>query len=220
MTGTNRGAAGAPQRRWHRAAAHGVGLAPLVVLAGLAAAGRLPITFERSLMLWSGMLGLVLLLASFACTPLTTLSGWRGWLQIRRPLGLYGFGYALAHLVVYAATDAGFDPALVARDLGERRSMLVGMVALLLLVPLAVTSTDGWQRRLGPRWRALHRLVYLAVPLSVLHYLWLERDVLTGAWIAAAVAGGLFALRIPALRRGLARLRQRRARRQLPQQPE
>jgi sulfoxide reductase heme-binding subunit YedZ len=187
---------------------HSAALAPLLVLAAQTAAGMLPITIERHLMLWSGMISLVLLLASFACTPLTAATGWRGWMQVRRPLGVYGFCYALAHLLVYAMYDGGLDPGLIWRDLGERRAMAIGLVALLLLVPLAVTSTDGWQRRLGARWRTLHRLVYAAVPLSVLHYLWLERDVIIGAQIATVVVGVLFILRLPALRRRLARLRQ------------
>lgn len=198
----------APPSQWLNIVTHLAGLGPLLALAGAAVIGRLPITIERISMLWSGTLALVFLVAAFACTPLTAISGWRGWMRIRRALGLYGFGYATTHVLVYAVTDAGFDLELIARDLSERRSMLVGFAALLLLIPLAVTSTDGWQRRLGSRWRALHRLVYLAVPLSVLHYLWLERDILTAAWIFAGIVALLFALRIPALRRRLTRLRQ------------
>lgn len=199
----------APPSQWLNIVTHLAGLGPLLALAGAAVIGRLPITIERIVMLWSGTLALTFVVAAFACTPLTTISGSRGWMHIRRALGLYGFGYAVAHVLVYGITDAGLDIELIARDLGERRSMLVGFAALLLLVPLAVTSTNGWQRRLGARWRALHRLVYLALPLSVLHYLWLERDILTAAWIFAGIVALLFALRIPTLRRRLTRLRQR-----------
>jgi methionine sulfoxide reductase heme-binding subunit len=82
------------------------------------------------------------------------------------------------------------------RDLGERRSMLIGFAGFLLLIPLAVTSTAGWQRRLGKRWRTLHRLVYAAAILSVWHYLWLDRDIITTPLIYAAIVGGLLALRL------------------------
>ena len=98
------------------------------------------------------------------------------------------------------------DLALIARDLEERQAMSVGLLALLALIPLAATSTRGWQRRLGKRWRTLHRLIYVAVPLSVWHYLWLERDIITLPLVYAAVVGGLLALRLPALRHALRRL--------------
>ena len=78
--------------------------------------------------------------------------------------------------------------------------MSIGLLALLLLIPLALTSTRGWQQRLGKRWKVLHRLVYLAVPLSVLHYYWLERDIVTAPLIAAAIVAALLVLRLPAVR--------------------
>jgi sulfoxide reductase heme-binding subunit YedZ len=90
---------------------------------------------------------------------------------------LYGFLYAVVHVWNYAVWENGLDWELIARDLEERRAMAVGLLALLALIPLAATSTRGWQRRLGKRWRTLHRLVYVAVPLSVWHFLWLERDI-------------------------------------------
>jgi methionine sulfoxide reductase heme-binding subunit len=198
------------RQHWYRILAHLVGLAPVVFWLWQAVSGSLPITFPRTLMLQSGMHALWLLVASFACTPLVSLSGWRGWVQLRRPLGLYGFAYSVAHLFIYAWYDGNFDLALIWRDLGERRSMAVGLLALLLLVPLAITSTEGWQRRLARRWRTLHRLVYGAVVLAVLHYLWLERDIQTGAWLAFGLVGLLFVLRLPALRRRLAQRRRQR----------
>lgn len=199
---------------WHRALVHGLAITPLLALAFRALVGALPLNLERYLMLRSGLIGLVLLVAAFACTPLTALSGRREPLQVRRALGVYAFLYAAAHLGVYASYEAGFDPALIWRDLGERRAMTVGLIALLALLPMAITSTDGWQRRLGPRWRALHRLVYLAVPLAVLHYYWLDRDILTAPLAFGAVVATLFILRAPPLRQALARARRGLARRQ------
>lgn len=199
---------------WPRTTAHGLALAPLLVLALRVVAGALPLNLERYLMLRSGMIALVLLVAAFACTPLTALTGRREPLQMRRALGVYAFLYAAAHLAIYASYEAGFDPALIWRDLGERRAMTVGLIALLALVPLAITSTDRWQRRMGPRWRALHRLVYLAVPLAVLHYFWLDRDIVTTPLTFAAVVTTLFVFRLPAIRQALARARRRLAGRQ------
>ena len=101
--------------------------------------------------------------------------------------------------------ENALDPALIVRDLGERPAMPIGLLALLALVPLALTSTRGWQQRLGRRWKVLHRLVYLAVPLAVWHYLWLDRDILTIPLIYAAIVAVLFILRIDAVRNGLRR---------------
>lgn len=201
------GAAPRLRANWHRVLAHSLALAPLLILGLQAAAGALPINLGRYLMLRSGTIALLLLVAAFACTPLTTLSGRREPLQVRRALGVYSFLYALAHLLVYAWYESGLDLALIWRDLGERRAMLVGLIALAALAPLAITSTDGWQRRLGPRWRALHRLVYLAVPLAVLHYYWLDRDILTAPVAYAAAVALLVLLRLPPLRQAIARLR-------------
>ncbi len=78
--------------------------------------------------------------------------------------------------------------------------MTIGLLALLALIPLALTSTRGWQQRLGRRWKTLHRLVYLALPLSVWHYYWLERDILTVPLIAAGIVAILLLLRVPAVR--------------------
>ena len=154
---------------------------------------------------------LLLLLASLACTPLNTLFGWPQVVQVRRTLGLYGFGYVILHLLSYAALDNMFDFELIWRDVGERRSMIAGFAALLVLIPLAITSTRGWQRRLGRGWRALHRLVYVALPLSVLHVFWLERDFIRAPVLYALIVGGLLALRVPPVRRLIVRARTRRA---------
>ena len=89
-------------------------------------------------------------------------------------------------------------------------AMSVGLLAFALLIPLALTSTNGWQRRLGRRWKVLHRLVYIAVPLSILHYLWLERDIKDWVWLYASLAAILFVIRYPAIRQAIVRKRQHR----------
>jgi sulfoxide reductase heme-binding subunit YedZ len=191
---------------WHRVLAHSVGLFTLVWLAFDYATQEDIYTFNRTVMLRTGSAGLALLVASFACTPASRLFGWQRPTQIRRALGLYGFLYSVMHVWNYAVWENGMDMALIARDLEERQAMSVGLLALLALIPLAATSTRGWQRRLGKRWRTLHRLVYVAVPLGVLHTLWLDRDIITVPLVYAVIVGVLLALRLPALRHAVRRL--------------
>jgi sulfoxide reductase heme-binding subunit YedZ len=187
------------KRNWHYLLAHLAGLVPLLVIAAYYLSDTL-VNPVRYIILRSGTLGLIFLVASFACTPVRLLFGWPGAIQIRRALGLYGFFYAGLHLWAYLALENTFYFDLIWRDLGERRAMLIGLIAFLLLVPLAITSTRGWQRRLGKRWRTLHRLVYLAIPLSVWHYLWLDRDFITVPLIYAAIVGILLLVRLPVVR--------------------
>jgi methionine sulfoxide reductase heme-binding subunit len=197
------------KQHWHRVLAHALALIPLAMIAGNFLRGDLEANLNRSVTLRTGSAALILLVASLACTPLNMLLGWRWAVQIRRTLGLYGFLYITLHLLAYAALDNWLDLELIWRDIGERRSMIAGLAAFLVLVPLALTSTTGWQRRLGRRWRTLHRLVYLAAPLSVLHVFWLERDFIRQPLIYTAIVAALLALRLPPLRRAIARARSR-----------
>ena len=113
------------------------------------------------------------LLATLAITPLRRLTGWNGWIRWRRRLGLAAFFYASIHLLLYLWLDQFFDWGEIGRDILKRRFITVGLLAYGLMVPLAVTSTAGWIRRLGGRtWRRLHRLVYAIAVLGVLHYWW------------------------------------------------
>lgn len=197
------------QQNWLRVLAHTAALTPLAVLGFNYLRDDLPVILDRYLILRSGAIGLILLVASLACTPLNTLLGWPRIIQIRRLLGLYGFMYVTLHLLVYAVLESQLDFNLIWRDLWERRSMTVGLISFLALIPLAITSTQGWQRRLGRRWRLLHRLVFLATPLGVLHYYWLDRDFVTAPLIYAAIVGGLLFLRLPAVRQAIVQARRR-----------
>ena len=191
---------------WHRALAHGAGWFTLIWLTLDYSAQPDPFTFNRTVMLRTGSAGLALLIASFACTPLSRITGWQRPVQVRRALGLYGFLYAVIHVWNYAVWENGWDWELIARDLEERRAMAVGVLAMLTLIPLALTSTRGWQRRLGKRWRLLHRLVYVALPLSVWHFLWLERDIITVPVLCGLLVGALLVLRVRAVRQPLRQL--------------
>lgn len=197
------------RQSWHRVLAHALALAPLAGLAIGYLRDDLTVDPVRFANLRTGLVGLLLLVAAFACSPIATLTGWRQATQLRRPLGLYAFLYISMHLALYAIYDGELDLELILRDLGERRAMAIGLAAFVLLVPLALTSTAGWQRRLGKRWRTLHWLIYLAVPLSVLHFYWLDRDIKTAPLRYAGVVALLLALRLRPVRQAIVRLRQR-----------
>jgi sulfoxide reductase heme-binding subunit YedZ len=155
-----------------------------------------------------GAVGLAFLIASFSVTPISIFTGKTNLKPIRRPLGVYGFCYIALHLLAYAWLSNYLDWALILRDIGERRAMSIGLLAFALLIPLALTSTNGWQKRLGRRWKILHRLVYFAVPLSILHYFWLERDIKDWVFVYAALVAILFLVRYPAIRQAVGRTRQ------------
>lgn len=119
-----------------------------------------------------GVWGLRLLLLTLAVTPLRWWTG-LGWLlRYRRMLGLFAFFYILLHFLVYAGLDLRLDLAHLGEDLAKRPFILLGFLGLCLLLPLAITSTRGWMRRLGRRWQTLHRLIYAAAILGVWHYYW------------------------------------------------
>jgi len=144
----------------------------------------------------SGSWALNLLLAGLAITPLRRL-GAPGWLlRLRRMLGLYAFFYASVHLLIYLWLDQLFDWPAIVHDIIKRPFITVGMAAFALLLPLAITSTDGWLRRLKRRWGQLHRLVYPLAVLAVVHYLWLVKRDLTEPLLYAAVLGLLLGLRL------------------------
>jgi sulfoxide reductase heme-binding subunit YedZ len=138
-----------------------------------------------------GFWTLVLLLVTLSPTPIQRLTGWKWPLRLRRMLGLETFVYACLHFLLYAALDQGLDLGEIGRDIIKRKFITVGLLALLLLVPLAVTSTDGWVSRLGfKRWKRLHRLIYVAAALGVIHFAWRVKSDLS----EPAVFGGALAV--------------------------
>jgi sulfoxide reductase heme-binding subunit YedZ len=193
---------------WRNILVHVIACLPLLLTAYEYVTGTLPIVLDRHLVIRFGAVGLAFLVASFTITPISILTGKTNLKPIRRPLGVYGFCYITLHLLAYAWLSNYFEWDLILRDIGERRAMSVGLLAFALLIPLALTSTNGWQRRLGRRWKILHRLVYFAVPLSILHYFWLERDIKDWVLVYAALVTILFLIRLPAIRQSMARRRQ------------
>lgn len=144
-----------------------------------------------------GWWGLVLLLAGLAITPLRQITGWNRLIRLRRMLGLVAFGYVTLHMTNYVAVDHFFDWGTIWEDLVKRPYITVGMTAFLLLIPLAVTSTDGWVRRLGGRrWQRLHYLVYAVAVLGVVHYFLLVKADVRGPLVFAGAVALLLGYRV------------------------
>ncbi len=126
----------------------------------------------REILHVTGKTSLNLLLITLCATPLRELTGQTWWVRPRRLLGLMAFSYALLHFLVYAVLELELQLGELGRELARRPYILVGTVALLALIPLAITSTDRMMRRLGRRWQRLHRLIYPITALGIWHYYW------------------------------------------------
>jgi len=196
--------------------AHLAALTPLAVILFLAWQGRLTANPIQDITLRTGQTALVLLVLSLSITPLYTAFTLKELLPLRRRLGLYAFFYATLHFLTFVGLDYGFDAGLLKEAIFEKRYALVGFAAFLVLLPLAVTSTKGWMRRLGKRWKALHRWVYVAALLVIVHYVWLVKADIRLPLLYGAIVGILLALRIPAVAQRVRQWRQARRRKQTP----
>lgn len=192
--------AGGVARDWLRTAVLVASLLPLARLCWLGVAGGLgpnPVEFiTRSTGIWA----LGLLCATLAVTPLRRLTGWHRLARVRRRLGVCSFLYAALHVAAWVWLDQWFDPVSMLRDIGKRPFVTAGFAAFVLLVPLAATSTDAAMRRLGRRWATLHRLVYAAAALAILHFWWeraaknlLVEPMLYGALVALLLGWRVYA---------------------------
>lgn len=135
-------------------------------------------------------------LISLAVTPLRRLTGWNQVIGLRRMLGLFAFFYAFLHFSTYLVLDQFFAFDIIIEDIAKRPYITVGFAGFVLLIPLAITSTKGWIRRLGRRWQQLHRLVYVTACAGVVHYLWLVKLDTTRPLRYAAVLFVLLGLRV------------------------
>jgi sulfoxide reductase heme-binding subunit YedZ len=159
----------------------------------------------------TGNIAITLLILSLACTPINTLFKVPAINKLRRPLGLYAYMYAAIHLFIFTGLDYGFDFNLILLEVAEKRFVLAGLSAFVLLSLLALTSFRWWMVRMGKKWKNLHRLVYLANLLVVLHFAWavkgdvlrLQGDILRPL-VALVIVLSLLIMRIPAVRRRLA----------------
>lgn len=169
---------------------HVAALLPLTYLVLRLGTGRVEGDQVKFIQHVTGDTVLASLLLTLSVTPLRRFTGWNEVIRLRRQIGLTAFWYALLHFVTYLVFDQSLSVPDIADDIAEHPWVLVGFAGFLMLVPLAVTSTKGWVRRLGgKRWQRLHRLVYFAAGAGVLHYLWLvKKDVTAPLYWAAALA--------------------------------
>ncbi len=187
---------------------------PLIVLGFRAFTDNLTVNPIQAAQQRTGDTALVLLIYSLACTPIYTLYRWKEVLKLRRPLGLYAFFYALLHFCIFIGLDYGFDFNLMWSEISYKPYIIVGFSTLLILASLAITSFDQAKRWLKKKWKRLHRLVYLAGGLVVLHFAWASKgDFFTltgdiGPPLLAALAVSIeLVLRLPPVRRWLANRR-------------
>ena len=196
---------------WLRWTVHIAGILPALWIAALGLAGELTVNPYQAVEQRTGRIALIFLMLALACTPANLLLGWRQALRHRRTLGLYAFAYASLHMLILVGLDYGWSFRLLRADLDTKPFIWVGASALLILAALAATSFVVWKRRLGKSWKRLHRLVYAAVLLVVLHFAWarkanlatLSGDILLplAAGVAAVI---LLTLRLPAVRKWIA----------------
>ncbi len=173
-----------------------VGVAPAAILLLDGLAGRLGANPIETLTHTTGDWTLRFLLASLAVTPARRLLGWSFLAPRRRTLGLFAFFYACMHLSTYVGLDLFFDWSILLEDVLERPYITAGFTGFLCLLPLAITSTRGWIRRLGRRWVRLHRLAYVAGVAGVVHYLWLTKADLLEPLVYAIILAALLGSRI------------------------
>ncbi|MFO1372788.1 MAG: protein-methionine-sulfoxide reductase heme-binding subunit MsrQ [Candidatus Competibacteraceae bacterium] len=172
------------------------GLLPLAWLFWLGFTGQLGANPVETLSHHTGDWSLRFLLLTLAVTPLRRLTGWNGLQRFRRMLGLFAFFYVCLHFGVYLVFDQFFDVQAILRDVAKRPYITVGFASFLLLIPLAITSTNGMIKRLGRNWQRLHRLVYLIGVLGVLHYLWLVKADIAEPLFYAGVLSTLLGYRL------------------------
>ena len=144
----------------------------------------------------TGLWAIQCLWLSLAMTPLKNWTGSSQWVQYRRMIGLFAFFYVLLHFLGYLFLLFGAQWAFIGQELTKRPYIIVGFTAFVLLIPLAISSTAGWQRRLKRRWLTLHKLVYIIAVLALIHFIWLKKLGIFAVWPYALVLFILFAERI------------------------
>ena len=176
-------------KRWIKVPIFLLALLPVALLVRGALTGNLGVNPAETIQLTTGRWALKFLLLSLTVMPVRRLTGWNVVIQYRRMLGLFAFFYATLHFTSYWAFDLSFAFGAMVADVWKRPFITLGFSAFLLLVPLAVTSTKGWIRRLGKRWALLHRLVYVAAICAVIHFAW-KVKVFTGdpVWYAVTLS--------------------------------
>jgi sulfoxide reductase heme-binding subunit YedZ len=187
-------------------------LTPLTYLIFAVLTGRTSANPAEDIILTTGIWALRFLLVSLAVTPVRRVTGWNAVIGYRRMFGLFAFFYACLHVFSYFAFDQLFALGRVLSDVAKRPFITAGMLAFLTMVPLALTSTQGWIRRLGRRWRVLHRLVYVSALCACVHFVWKVKVAIGEPVYYAAILAVLLGFRLvwhlrpaPGVRRQTAR---------------
>jgi sulfoxide reductase heme-binding subunit YedZ len=183
-------------KRWIKVPVLILALVPVALLVRGALTGNLGVNPAETIQLTTGRWALKFLLLSLAITPVRRLTGWNILIQYRRMLGLFAFFYATLHFTAYWAFDLGFAFGAMVADVVKRPFITMGFAAFLLLIPLALTSTKGWIRRLGKRWALLHRLVYIAAIFAIVHFAWKVKVFTGDPVIYAAILTALLGFRV------------------------
>jgi sulfoxide reductase heme-binding subunit YedZ len=189
---------------------------PLARLAFDYYAGNLSANPIQDMQQRMGRAAITLLVLSLACTPLSSVFGWREAPKRSRALGLYAVMYVTIHLLIFIDLDYGFAWSMILQTIIQKPYIIVGLTTFLLLLPLALTSFDVWKARLGKNWKRLHQLIYWIAPLAVLHYAWAKKGDLfklsgdiTRPLLYGLVVAILLILRLPAVRKFFGSIRDR-----------
>lgn len=201
------------QQRTLKLVAHIGALLPLALLIWDFYQGQLGADPIREVTLRTGKAAITLLLLSLAVTPAKIWFGWQQVHPLRKILGLYAFLYVTLHLLIFVWLDYGLDLGLIYGAIFEKQYALIGFAAFLILLPLAITSTRWAMRKMGKNWTRLHRWIYLAGILAVIHYLLLVKNAYTSPLLYGAVLALLLLTRIKPVKQIILRFRRRLQRR-------
>jgi sulfoxide reductase heme-binding subunit YedZ len=183
-------------KRFSKPIVFAVALAPALGLLYALLAGALGVNPAETLQLSTGLWAFRFLLVTLAITPVRRITGWSGIIRFRRMLGLFAFFYATLHVLTWIVLDHSFAWDEAAADIVKRPFITAGMVAFASMVPLAITSTKGWIRRLGRRWQLLHRLIYVSALAAAVHFIWKVKVVYGEPVYYAAIVIGLLGFRV------------------------
>ncbi len=184
---------------WFRILVHIACLVPIPVLIFDYFEGYLTVDPIRGAILRTGKIALILLVLSLACTPLNTIFSFTPALRVRRALGDYAFLYVCLHFAIFVALDYGFELQFIGFEL-TRPYALIGLIAGLLLIPLAITSFQPWPKRLGKSWKRLHNLVYVINLLSAVHFVLVVKQGVIEPYLWLILILFLLLLRLPPIR--------------------
>jgi len=182
-------------RRFAKPVVFVLALGPFLYLVFRTLTGRLSANPVEDIELTTGIWTFRFLIVTLAVTPLRRVTGWNQAIQYRRMLGLFAFFYGTLHFLTYLTFDLVFSLAAMVKDVAKRPFILMGFVAFVVMIPLALTSTKGWIRRLGRRWQMLHRLIYVSGVAAAIHYLWKVKVVIGSPVYYAIVVGILLGFR-------------------------